>query len=343
MCTGIEIFSKEGHPYWGRTQDFEQHFDYAGIKIPAGTSITTTYSPFTTVCATMGIVWAEDVHKSPVLLDGINQYGICGGSFYFDHFYRYVSKKTILESGKTPLRGEELVTWILTRYRSLDEIIEHLGKDVGIVSDKGPMMGMSVPQHAVFQDESGRSIIIEPSIENGFRIFENPVGIFTNAPGFDWQLTNLKMHLERSTNRSYTFAEDEAINRIDLNEHTSGLVGIPSDFKPESRFLRAAYVKLMSLPVPDKEAVNEVFQLLSTVNNPKGALRVYSNQEMLVPWTQYTATYDIKEKCLYAFTYENRNIRKLDFGNPEEWGRTRYFNFLQEQTYQQFEEENIER
>ena len=44
MCTGIEIISNQGKPYWGRTQDFEQHFEYAGMKIPAGTKIESTYT-----------------------------------------------------------------------------------------------------------------------------------------------------------------------------------------------------------------------------------------------------------------------------------------------------------
>jgi len=339
MCTGIEIISQEGHPYWGRTQDFEQEFEYAGIKVPSGTLINSTYTPFTTLCAVMGIVWAENVHKNPVVLDGINEYGICGGSFYFDHWFRYVPKKTIVDSGKIAIRGEELVTWILTHYRSLDEIEENLSKDIGIVADKGPMMGMSVPQHAVFVDETGRSIVVEPSVENGFRIFSNPVGIFTNAPTFDWQLANLKTHLERSNNRSYTYAPDEPIKQISLSEPTSGLVGIPSDYKPESRFLRAAYVKLMSLPVKDDAAINEVFQLLTAVNNPKGALRIPSGEETLTPWTQYTAAYDIRTKTLYAHTYENRNIRFMSFGNPDKWERVRYYNFLQPQAYQPFDEE----
>ena len=33
MCTGIGLVSQQGHPFWGRTQDFEQHFEYAGVKI----------------------------------------------------------------------------------------------------------------------------------------------------------------------------------------------------------------------------------------------------------------------------------------------------------------------
>lgn len=339
MCTGIAIMSKQGHPYWGRTQDFEQEFEYAGIKIPAGTTIESTATPFVTRCAVMGIVWAQDVHRHPVVLDGINEHGICGGSFYFDHCYRYVPRERIEQSGKIALRGEELVTWILTQYRSLDEIAASLNRDLGISDEPGPMMGRSVPQHAVFQDETGRSIVVEPSVENGFRIMDNPVGVFANAPAFDWHLTNLKTHLERSTGRTYAYRDAEPVAAIGLDERTAGLVGIPSDYKPESRFLRAAYAALMSLPVDDEHAVGEVFQLLTTVNTPKGALRIESDGATLVPWTQYTAAYDICGKTLYAHTYENRDMRVLTFGDPAQWGRVRYFGFIAPQTCRPFEEE----
>lgn len=74
----------------------------------------------------------------------------------------------------------------------------------------------------------------------------------------------------------------------------------------------------MSLPVDDDSAINEVFQLLTAVNNPKGVLRPVGNGQVLVPWTQYTAAYDIRNRVLYAHTYDNRNVRMLEFGNPRE-------------------------
>ncbi|AEB07493.1 Choloylglycine hydrolase [Coriobacterium glomerans PW2] len=341
-CTGIELISRQGNPYWGRTQDFEQHFEYSGVKIPRGSEIPGTYTPFDSLHSVMGIVWADDIHKSPKLLDGINEHGICGGSFYFDHYFRYVPTEQIKLKGKTPICGEELCTWILTHYRSLDETIERLGQDVGITNDPGSMMEKSVPQHCVFQDETGRSIVVEPSVPNGFKFFENPVGVFANAPEFDWHLDNLKCWLERATNRQYEFDRTESIHQIDLEELTSGLVGIPADFKPESRFLRAAFLKLLSVQVDDEDALNQVFQLLSSVNTPKGALRISQADRTLVAWTQYTAGYDIKKKILYAFTYENRNLRSLEYGDPERWGnKIRYYSFISKQLAYPFIEKNV--
>lgn len=341
-CTGIELISKQGNPYWARTQDFEQHFEYSGVKVPKGFQFTGAYTPFYSECNVMGIVWAKDVHEAPVFLDGINEFGICGGTFYFDHFYKYVPTAAIKASGKVAIRGEELCTWILTHYKTLDEIIENLDHDIGITDEPGPMMGMSVPQHCVMHDETGRAIVIEPSVENGFKFYENPVGVFTNAPTFDWHLNNLKMWLERTTGRTYSYNLSEAIEQIGMDEHTSGLVGLSADYKPESRFMRAAISKLLSIEVDDNQALNQIYQLLTTVNTPKGSLRVNTDDGMKVAWTQYTAGYDIKRKILYAFTYDNRNLRSLEYGDETQWeSDIRYFSFISEQTSEPFDEKDV--
>lgn len=340
MCTGIELISKQEHPFWGRTQDFEQHFEYSGVKIPKGYQFSETFTPFSTKLNVMGIVWAKDIHKSPVILDGINDYGICGGSFYFDHFFKYTDTEIIKSTGKTAIRGEELFTWIITHYKSLDDVINNLGKDVGITNEPGLMMNMSVPQHVVLHDKTGRAIVIEPSIENNFKIYDNPLGVFTNAPTFDFHLNNLKTWLERTTDRHYNFDNTEQINQIKFNETNSGLVGIPADYKPESRFLRAAFTKLLSIDVDDHDAINQIFQLLTSVNTPKGSLRI-DNANTPVAWTQYTAGYDINKKILYAFTYDNRNLRSLSFGDPNNWSKgICYFSFISKQTSEPFIEQN---
>ena len=83
-----------------------------------------------------------------------------------------------------------------------------------------------------------------------------------------------------------------------------------------------------------------MFQLLTAVNNPKGVLRPVENGQVLVPWTQYTAAYDIRNRVLYAHTYDNHNVRMLEFGNPREWDKVHYFSFTSRQTYEPFAEEN---
>src|SRR5699024_3733276 len=151
----------------------------------------------------------------------------------------------IKKDGKIPLRGEEVATWILTNYKDVDDIVENLNKDIAVTSEPGPMTGRSMPQHSIFQDESDTCIVVEPTREDDFDTYENSILVFTNSPDFKWHLTNLKTHLERSSYIKYKHSIEEPIERFKEDEFTSGLMEVPSDFKPESRFLRAAYNKLL--------------------------------------------------------------------------------------------------
>ncbi|WP_252898538.1 hypothetical protein [Secundilactobacillus odoratitofui] len=77
------------------------------------------------------------------------------------------------------------------------------------------------------------------------------------------------------------------------------------------------------------------------MNTPKGSLRIGEGDDTLVAWTQYTAGYDIKQKMLYAFTYDNRDLRSLSYGDPADWGSDiRYFSFISKQTARPFDEKN---
>ena len=154
---------------------------------------------------------------------------------------------------------------------------------------------------------------------------------------FQDSVNNVKTWLERTTKRSYKYQNDEPIDDIKLGEITSGLVGIPADYKPESRFLRAAFVKLLSDQFDDDKTLNQIFQMLTAVNTPKGSLRIPDGQKTIYAWTQYTSGYDIKKKKLFAYTYDNRNLKELDFGNPDDWGdKVHFFNFISKQTTEPF-------
>lgn len=328
-CTGINLMTKNKEVFWGRTQEFELNFDYAGVKIPRNWNYDSMYTPYKTKYAVMGIAWAEnDVRKYPVLLDGINENGLVGGSFYFDNFYKYKPADEIKKEGKIPLRGEEVGTWILTNYKDVDDIVENLNKDIAVTSEPGPMTGRSMPQHTIFQDESGKCVVVEPTREDGFDIYENPIGVFTNAPDFKWHLTNLKTHLERSSYRKYKYTIEEPIERFKEDEFTNGLMGVSSDFKPESRFLRAAYNKLLSVEVDRENALIQLIHLLATVDNPIGSLRIYNDDKLIMPWTQFALYHDVSEKILYIHFYENRTLQKLKFDdNDYDKDDIEYFRF----------------
>ena len=68
--------------------------------------------------------------------------------------------------------------------------------------------------------------------------YENTVGVLTNAPGFEWQLTNLNNYV----NLHPGDASMQKLSGITLQPTggNSGFLGIPGDATPPSRFVRAA-------------------------------------------------------------------------------------------------------
>ena len=49
------------------------------------------------------------------------------------------------------------------------------------------------PLHWMIADRSG-AIVVE-AMKDGVKIYDNPAGVLTNEPPFDWQMTNLRNYL----------------------------------------------------------------------------------------------------------------------------------------------------
>ncbi|ALS03020.1 choloylglycine hydrolase [Enterococcus silesiacus] len=323
MCTGITIKSIKGNSYWGRTQEFNLLLEYDGAIIPRNYDLTVSLDHFFTRYAAMGV----SIAGQPLLVDGVNEKGLMGGSFYFGNYNRYIKSDKIRAMGKLPLAGAEFVTYALTNYASVEEIKERANQDtaIAIVDNQ-----MGIPQHYVFQDESGASVVVEPSIDGGYEIYDNPVGVFTNSPKFDWHLTNLQNYVGLSD----TIAPDIQMDDLHVfsNGKGSGLRGIPGDFTPQSRFVRAAYLKHFSETVDDEQAVEQIFHILDSFDIPKGVVKVSSDTD--VQYTQYTSAYDSKEKQMYIHLYENRMIQTLSLtAGILDSSAPQYFELETEQQY----------
>jgi penicillin V acylase-like amidase (Ntn superfamily) len=306
MCTGITIKSKSGNSYWGRTQEFNLQLEYNGGIIPKNYQLKLTAVDFSTRYAAMGVVLAGQT----LLIDGVNEQGLMGGSFYFGHYNRYTELEKIKAAEKIPLAGAEFVTYALTNYKSVAELKERANLDTAIaISDD--LVG--IPQHYVFQDTAGASVVIEPSIEGGYEIYVNPVGVFTNSPKFDWHLTNLQNYVGLSDYRAQEIQMGDL--HVISNGKGSGLRGIPGDFTPQSRFVRAAYLKHFSDPVEDEQAIDQIFHLLNSFDIPKGVVKV--SNETDVQYTQYTSAYDGQKKTMYVHLYDNRTVQTLSLSEGD--------------------------
>jgi choloylglycine hydrolase len=155
----------------------------------------------------------------------------------------------------------------------------------------------------------GKSIVVE-FIKGKMHVYDNPQGVLTNSPPFNWQITNLKNYINLSP---YTSAPI-TINGITYaaTGQGSGMFGLPGDWTPPSRFVKMAILTAAALPVKDAQAELILAQhIMNTVDIAKGVVRSKKGQGDVVELTQWTVFKDLKNNVLYFKTYDNTTLQSV--------------------------------
>ena len=154
-------------------------------------------------------------------------------------------------------------------------------------------------------------------------IFDNPIGVLTNSPGFQWQMTNLNNYLNLKPGHT------DSVNwsKVTLRSPGmgSGMVGLPGDITPPSRFVRAAFMTATApqLKTAD-EAVLYSFKILNAFEIPIGLeLKNQENPTGLLSATQWTSVTDMSNALLYFKTMNDARIRLIDLKDID-FGKVSY-------------------
>lgn len=122
--------------------------------------------------------------------------------------------------------------------------------------------------HWRFADLSGKQVVLE--ITNGeAHFFDNELGVLTNSPGFEWQMTNLNNYVSLLPGS----APAQKLDSIQLTSFGvgSGFYGLPGDITPPSRFVRAAFYQATAPKLNTEEkTVQQCFQILNNFDIPIG-------------------------------------------------------------------------
>ncbi len=91
------------------------------------------------------------------------------------------------------------------------------------------------------------------------------------------------------------------------------MLGLPGDFTPPSRFVRAVAFSKSALPVDTaREGVLQAFHILNQFDIPKGAARGVEDGHMVADYTLWTSVSDLTNRRYYYRTFENSRIRMVD-------------------------------
>lgn len=308
-CTGISLTSKDGANIVARTVEWSQGespSDYLIVPqgfekqsmLPDGTRGGLKYTAF---YGYVGLA-SEDY-----VIEGLNEVGLSAGLFYFPRVGSY-PKYNPAEKSET-LSDTEFVAWILGNFETVEDVIAALNT-VNVVATDSRAENL----HWRVADKFGRQIVIE-YIDGLPMVYENKLGVLTNAPGYPWHLMNLNnyINLQPGTVAAHKFG-DITLESI---EHGSGLLGLPGDFTPPSRFVRAAMFQT-SAPILDsaEQTVNQAFTILQAMTIPIGVQ--YADKSKIpniMTATQWTSVSDMTNNKLYYTTMYNPTIRKFDLNN----------------------------
>ena len=175
-----------------------------------------------------GHVWAAKMAPRPRrfwragLADGMNEKGLAGGILYFPDYAGYANPAKA--DPATAMAPWEFLTWALTSFATVAKVKDAL-KGVHIIDVVEPNLGVAPPLHYTLHDASGASIVIEP-VKGELKVYDNPFGVMTNSPEFDWHLTNLRNYVKLSPVNAAPLAIDgQTIPRLGQG---SGLLEIPA-------------------------------------------------------------------------------------------------------------------
>jgi choloylglycine hydrolase len=311
-CTGIRLKAVDGTVVHARTLEFAVDLQSDVLVSPRGferAGITPDGQDGLKWKAKYASVGANGVGL-PILIDGVNEAGLAAGLFYFPTTAGYMAYAPT-DAART-IAPWQLGSWLLDNFGSVDEVKANIGS-ILVAETVLKQWGFSPPVHAIVHDSSGKSIVIE-YVGGKLNVYDNPLGVITNSPAFDWHMTNLRNYVNFSLDNHPPIQLGSV--KLEPFGQGSGMLGMPGDFTPPSRFVRAvAFSQSVLEPKTGDDAVTTAFHILNNFDIPRGAAREAHKDEhgnILADYTIWTAASDLKAKRYYFRTYDDSRIRVVD-------------------------------
>lgn len=251
------------------------------------------------------------VSSDRFIAEGLNEAGLNAGLFYFKGYgsLQPYDKRT----KQNTITDMDFERWMLSQFKTVDEVLAAM-KKINIVPVYLDADGKPSPTaHWRVTDKTGRSVVIEIVNQGEVNVYENEVGVLTNAPTFPWQLTNLNNYLNlqpgSSAPRKYGNVEAKSFGV------GSGFLGLPGDITSPSRFIRAAFYTSTApeLKTPE-QAVSQAFHILNNFDIPIGSEFGPQHRDHIPDIssaTQWVSVVDQTSGVLYYKTMNDSQIKKI--------------------------------
>lgn len=261
------------------------------------------------------------------LTDGINDAGLYCGGFYHMRTEEYSNSKVITDQKN--ISSMDFPSWVLGRFSNVAEVKEALtnplNPDYAHVRQFSIELAPGVPVtkeskfpqlHFKVVDKTGAAIVVE-FVNGKAKIFDS-VGVITNNPTYDWQVTNLRnfVGLQAKNHESVTYM-GKPYNMI---SNGTGAIGLPGDFTSPSRFIRAMFLLNSTLTYnkvhTPEEAILRSFRILNQFDIPEGSVvetkENHPKKITTMEATSWTSMADLTHLLYYYNTMNSRVIRMIN-------------------------------
>lgn len=308
MCTALTLTTNDGYQLFGRNMDIEFSFNQSVLFVPrqfAYRNVALNEIEKTNY-AMIGMGTLIDEH--PCFADAMNEKGLACAGLNFPG-YAYWEDEVV--EGEINIPPYDLILWILSNFETVKKVKNEL-ENLNIV---GKALNENTPLptlHWIVTDKTGESIVIEKTREK-LSVFENKLGVLTNAPTFDWHTTNLDQYIGVE---SIQLEEVKWGNQQlkPLGQGTGG-IGLPGDFSSPSRFIKVAFLKSHSVVDDgDFSGLIEFYHILNAVAMVKGSVVTRQHMNDI---TQYTCCMSLEQGIYYYNTYNNNQINAIDLNKED--------------------------
>ncbi|MDX1901795.1 MAG: choloylglycine hydrolase family protein [Gammaproteobacteria bacterium] len=315
-CTSFRVTAKDGTIIIARSMEFALDMKSALRTSPRGRTFTTTApdgKPGLSWKAKYGYLFLDAMNVD-ISVDGMNEAGLSFEALYLPGYAEYQTVPANHDSQALPYMN--IGDWGLSNFKTVDEVRQAL-PGIFVFAQKNPGFGdMIFPLHFSFYDASGKGIVVE-YIGGKLNIYDNQVGVMTNAPGYDWHLTNLKNYVQLKPTNPNPVVVD-GVTFVATGQG-AGMLGLPGDISPPSRFVKMAVLMSVAAPANDaKSAVNLAEHVINNVDIPMGLAREPSNNNYSGETTEWVDFKDLTNKIFYYRTYGDLSLHavsmaKIDF------------------------------
>jgi len=306
-CTDFRLNAADGAVVIGRSMEWGVVLNSQIDKHPRGETLQSQAPngiPGLKWTSKYGFVGVNAGAGGPTV-DGLNEKGLSIGLLWLPGSkYQEIGKGD--ESRALSLFN--LADWLLGSFATVAEAEEGM-KGVKVWAPSLKEWGGIPMAHISLHDQGGKSLVFEFT-DGELKVFANSVGVLTNAPTFDWQCKNLENYYGLTP-----YSDKGAfLNRTDakLVGQGGGLIGMPGNILPASRFVHTAVYKTFAKPVADsKNAVNLAQHILNSVDIPLGVVRTAGGDDLHCDYTQWVLIKDLKNKTFHYRAYSDISLHTI--------------------------------